>query len=85
MFFWPWQAELYQPEALISGLRCNLHHDFWRVIYPDDDTPKPLGCVAAMVSDWLASNYFTTKIMSYEEGQDTTGGARARAPLLTLW
>jgi len=68
-------------------MRCDLQFDFWKVIYPDDETPKPLGCVAASVSDWLASNYISTKISEYEEGQDTEGefvnqttGAQAGEP-----
>jgi hypothetical protein len=71
--FDPWQTDLYQPKALISDMRCDLQYDYWNVIYPDDETPKPLGCVAASVSDWLASNYISTKIGEYEEGQDTEG------------
>jgi parallel beta-helix repeat protein len=69
--FEPWQTQLYQPDTLISGFRCGLDELNWRVIYPDDETPKPLGCVAASVSDWLASAFVTTKLPGYVEGLDT--------------
>jgi len=41
------------------------------VIYPSDNTPKPLGCAAAWVSDWTASAFVTTKLQNYAEGLDT--------------
>ena len=42
------------------------------MIYPSNlDDPKPLGCGAAMVSDWLASMAVTTKLSNYTEGLDT--------------
>jgi hypothetical protein len=42
------------------------------VIYPSDSsTAKPLGCGAAMVSDWLASMAVSTKLNSFTEGLDT--------------
>jgi parallel beta-helix repeat protein len=67
----PWQTELYQPEVLISKLRCEFRYLDWRVTYPDQVTPKPLGCGAAMTSDWLASAYVTTKLSNIAEGLDT--------------
>jgi hypothetical protein len=43
-----------------------------KVIYPSDlAIPKPLGCSAAMVSDWLSSMAVTTKLSGYTEGLDT--------------
>jgi hypothetical protein len=42
-----------------------------RMIYPSDATPKPLGCVAAMVSDWTASAFIYTKLTATVEGIDT--------------
>ncbi len=42
-----------------------------RMIYPSDQTPKPLGCSAAMVSDWTASAFIYTKLESVVEGTDT--------------
>jgi hypothetical protein len=41
------------------------------VIYPSDNPTKPLGCVAAWVSDWTASAFVTTKLQHYTEGLDT--------------
>jgi len=73
VIFEPWQTTLTQPGDLISNLRCNINELNWRVVYPDDETPKPLGCIAAMVSDWLASAFVTTKLSSYVEGVDTNG------------
>jgi hypothetical protein len=69
--FEPWQTALFQPDALISNFRCSLNALDWRVVYPDENTPKPLGCVAASVSDWLASAFVTTKLPEYVEGLDT--------------
>jgi hypothetical protein len=42
-----------------------------RMVYPSDITPKPLGCVAAMVSDWTASAFIYTKLTATVEGIDT--------------
>ncbi len=43
------------------------------VIYPSTSSNKPLGCSAAMVSDWTASAYVTTELQpqNYTEGLDT--------------
>jgi hypothetical protein len=67
----PWQIVLDQPSVLISDFRC--HKDFieWLVVFPDEKTPKPLGCAAASVSDWLASAFVTTKLRFSFEGLDT--------------
>jgi len=40
------------------------------VIYPSTSTDKPLGCSPAMVSDWLASAYVTTKLTNFTDGLD---------------
>jgi hypothetical protein len=45
-------------------------HNNVRMIYPEQ-TSKPLGCVAAMVSDWLASGFIYTKLQTVVEGTDT--------------
>jgi len=45
-----------------------------RVIYPSDNPSKPLGCLPAWVSDWLASMSVSTKLTTYMEGLDTNGG-----------
>jgi len=42
-----------------------------RMIYPWDNTPKPLGCEPAMVSDWTASAFIYTKLENVTEGVDT--------------
>jgi hypothetical protein len=40
------------------------------VIYPSTSTDKPLGCSPAMVTDWLASAYVTTKLTNFTDGLD---------------
>ena len=43
-----------------------------KVTYPSNvEASKPLGCGAAMVSDWLASMAVSTKLSNYTEGLDT--------------
>jgi outer membrane protein assembly factor BamB len=42
-----------------------------RIIYPSKETLKPLGCSAAMVSDWTASAFISTKLEHATEGLDT--------------
>jgi hypothetical protein len=42
-----------------------------RMIYPSNSTSKPLGCRAALVSDWTASAFVSTKLSNFTEGQDT--------------
>jgi hypothetical protein len=42
-----------------------------RMIYPSDNTTKPLNCSAAMVSDWTASAFVYTKLAKVTEGLDT--------------
>jgi hypothetical protein len=42
-----------------------------QMVYPSEQTPKPLGCVAALVSDWLSSAFISTKLSSFNEGVDT--------------
>ncbi len=69
--FDPWLTEPIFPETLLSELRCDIRNLNWMVVYPDQVTPKPLGCVAAWTSDWLSSSYVTTKLLSYVEGLDT--------------
>jgi parallel beta-helix repeat protein len=69
--FKPWLNETHQYQPLLADLRCGLSTKPWRIIYPDRETPKPLDCGAAMVSDWLASAFITTKLTSFMEGVDT--------------
>jgi len=42
-----------------------------RMIYPSDNTTKPLNCSAALVSDWTASAFVYTKLANVTEGLDT--------------
>jgi len=42
-----------------------------RMVYPSNSTGKPLGCNAAMVSDWTASAFVSTKLTNFTEGLDT--------------
>jgi hypothetical protein len=42
-----------------------------RMIYPSDNSSKPLNCGAAMVSDWTASAFVSTKLKNVSEGLDT--------------
>ena len=42
-----------------------------RMIYPSDSASKPLNCSAAMVSDWTASAFVSTKLVNVSEGLDT--------------
>jgi hypothetical protein len=41
------------------------------VVYPSQSEGKPLGAGGAMLSDWQASAYITTKLVDYSEGLDT--------------
>jgi hypothetical protein len=42
-----------------------------KIIYPSTNSSKPLGCGAAMVSDWTASAFVSTKLNNATEGLDT--------------
>ena len=44
-----------------------------RFVYPSDSSIKPLGCVAAMVSDWTASAFLYVLVDAVKEGLDTDG------------
>lgn len=41
------------------------------MIYPSENSSKPLGCLPASVSDWLSSMAVSTKLENYHEGLDT--------------
>jgi len=41
-----------------------------KMIYPSLNSPKPLNCSAAMVSDWTASAFIFTKLSNATEGLD---------------
>jgi len=42
-----------------------------RMIYPSEQTPKPLNCASAMGTDWAASAFISTKLETVVEGTDT--------------
>ncbi len=42
-----------------------------KMIYPSTSSSKPLGCASAMVSDWTASAFVSTKLTNFSEGLDT--------------
>jgi outer membrane protein assembly factor BamB len=54
----------------ISDFDSLFKHNNVRIIYPSDETPKPLGCSPAMVSDWTASAFISTKLENFTEGTD---------------
>ena len=58
----------------LSGFALQFAANDVNVIYPSDSSSKPLGCVAAWVSDWMASAFVTTKLSSYAEGLDIDSG-----------
>ena len=70
----PWLTASYHPGPLLSDFGCNFNYGYWKVIYPSQMTPKPLGCAGAMTSDWLATSFVTTKIDYLHEGLDTDPG-----------
>jgi hypothetical protein len=59
------------PEAKICSFSATFRHNLARMIYPSDNPSKPLGCLPAWVSDWLASMSVSTKLTTYTEGLDT--------------
>jgi hypothetical protein len=61
----------YSAAPALSNFYVQFAANNVRVIYPSDNPTKPLGCVAAWVSDWTASAFITTKLQNYTEGLDT--------------
>ncbi|MFB3888641.1 MAG: C25 family cysteine peptidase [Candidatus Bathyarchaeia archaeon] len=55
----------------ISDFETQFASAYVRMIYPSTSAQKPLGCAPAMVSDWLASAFISTKLSNFEEGLDT--------------
>ena len=45
--------------------------NYVRVLYPSDNSSKPLSCGAASVSDWTASMAVSSKLADFMEGLDT--------------
>lgn len=60
----------YSTAPALAGFALQFAANDVNVIYPSDSAQKPLGCVAAWVSDWTASAFVTTKLQSYTEGLD---------------
>ncbi len=60
------QTTLRDFETLFAGNNVTM-------IYPSDQTPKPLGCGPALVSDWTASAFIYTKLNDVTERLDTNG------------
>jgi hypothetical protein len=60
----------YSTAPALSGFDLQFAANTVHVIYPSDSAQKPLGCVAAWVSDWTASAFVTTKLQTYNEGLD---------------
>jgi len=68
----PEDVEVVKPvRATLSAFDLLHASNFVRLIYPSDSVPKPLGCGAASVSDWLASMAVSTKLRNFTEGLDT--------------
>jgi hypothetical protein len=55
----------------LSDFPTRFASNYVRMIYPSEETSKPLGCAAAMVSDWTASAFVSTKLGEFAEGLDT--------------
>jgi DNA-binding beta-propeller fold protein YncE len=71
----PEDVEVVKPvRATLSAFDLLHASNFVRLIYPSDSVPKPLGCGAASVSDWLASMAVSTKLRNFTEGLDTMSG-----------
>ncbi|MCJ7762238.1 PQQ-binding-like beta-propeller repeat protein [Candidatus Bathyarchaeota archaeon] len=67
-----WYGEFYCFGSLyICDFDGFFKHNNVQMIYPSDETPKPLGCSPAMVSDWLSSAFISTKLETFTEGTDT--------------
>jgi hypothetical protein len=59
----------HQPFSSFTRLFAN--NSVVRMVYPSDSTSKPLGCAAAMVSDWTASAFIYGLLDNVTEGLDT--------------
>ncbi|MFB3889272.1 MAG: DNRLRE domain-containing protein [Candidatus Bathyarchaeia archaeon] len=61
----------YTLSPILSSFNQQFETNTVKSVYPSDVPQKPLGCAAAMVSDWLASAFVTSKLQHYTEGLDT--------------
>jgi outer membrane protein assembly factor BamB len=67
-----WYGEFYCfGSPYICDFDSLFKHNNVRMIYPSNETSKPLGCSPAMVSDWTASAFIYTKLETVTEGTDT--------------
>ncbi len=62
------------PIARICCFDALFKYNNVRMIYPSIEAGKPLGCVSAWVSDWLASMAVSTKLLNLTEGLDADSG-----------
>lgn len=60
----------YTLTPILSSFNLQFAANNVKVIYPSESPTKPLGCAPAMVSDWTASAFVTTKLQTYTEGLD---------------
>ncbi|MEM2099231.1 MAG: DUF2341 domain-containing protein [Candidatus Bathyarchaeia archaeon] len=65
-----WAIDTGETEAYISNFNDLFASNNVSIIYPSEQTPKPHGCNAAMVSDWTASAFIYTKLKTVKEGVD---------------
>ena len=71
-YSWKGQLMIWSTGTAISDFKPFFATNNVRLVYPSDSSSKPLGCGAAMVSDWLASMAVSTKLTNYTEGLDTS-------------
>jgi len=64
-------AVVVQVSPAISAFDLLFASSRVRMIYASDEVSKPLGCSAAMVSDWLSSMAVATRLQNFTEGLDT--------------
>ena len=60
------------PEVELNSFDALFRYNNVRIVFPDSKGPKPLGCGAASVSDWLASMSVSTQLINATEGLDTS-------------
>jgi hypothetical protein len=66
-----WAAGADGGEIKISDFDALFTSNSVRIIYPSEQTPKPLNCASAMGNDWVASAFISTKLENFTEGTDT--------------
>jgi sugar lactone lactonase YvrE len=63
-------AVVTQISPILSAFDLHYAASYVRMIYPSEATVKPLGCSAAMISDWLSSMAVASKLQNFTEGLD---------------